>query len=667
MRLIAGNSVQIRNLSSTIALSGAMFVGLCGNAFADGREVLEQFFELNRFGSAEATLTVADGDIGESGDYYQYQNVTFGYFNEVEIKFAEILISKDAAFGDESTIPESILNGVTVDVGSFALAVEQISTTGFRYADPGAVLPDTGNQYADFGFSVLAALSGTSFDMQKATGVTYAIKIDDPNAGAEGQATIPTITMENMSNGAIGLVEIPGFSTTQTQSGTDMPTVSLEQTFDRAYVENYDLSALAAWMGMLPNKPAGEWMTLMGRAGYTGYKITEPGVGIDFSIREIVGSGYKVKTGQWTADELVELFNNIEQLENSDAPPPEFFELFDKIYQSMDFGTGEFNDMDFAGPEGATGSLRQISYGPDASGVGGRVAVQGVLFDVPGMANISFDNFALGGLRYPNLAKIGKLIEAEEAGVEYNPLDFLEQMLASVKMDNLKVSALGMNSSLDLFEYQMDKFVGPIPTETRFDLDHLVIPVELIDDPMVVGQLQALGFSQLDISANSNVRFDEAAGSLHIEDVQLRLEDGGHLFFSGELSGLPLLEIRSEEDLEQLMATAVINNVKLRFENLGGVDRGFGFAAQMQGVDATVFRQQIAGAVPFFLSNLGNPDFQAAAAPTIQAFLNDPGSLSVFALPGDPVAVLQLMALAESNPGKIIDLLGVKVEANTPQ
>ena len=115
------------------------------------------------------------------------------------------------------------------------------------------------------------------------------------------------------------------------------------------------------------------------------------------------------------------------------------------------------------------------------------------------------------------------------------------------------------------------------------------------------------------------------------------------------------------------MATAVINNVKLRFENLGGVDRGFGFAAQMQGVDATVFRQQIAGAVPFFLSNLGNPDFQAAAAPTIQAFLNDPGSLSVFALPGDPVAVLQLMALAESNPGKIIDLLGVKVEANTPQ
>ena len=118
MRLIAGNSVQIRNLSSTIALSGAMFVGLCGNAFADGREVLEQFFELNRFGSAEATLTVADGDIGESGDYYQYQNVTFGYFNEVEIKFAEILISKDAAFGDESTIPESILNGVTVDVGN---------------------------------------------------------------------------------------------------------------------------------------------------------------------------------------------------------------------------------------------------------------------------------------------------------------------------------------------------------------------------------------------------------------------------------------------------------------------------------------------------------------------------------------------------------------------
>jgi hypothetical protein len=59
---------------------------------------------------------------------------------------------------------------------------------------------------------------------------------------------------------------------------------------------------------------------------------------------------------------------------------------------------------------------------------------------------------------------------------------------------------------------------------------------------------------------------------------------------------------------------------------------------------------------------LQNADFQQRIAPTLQTFIENPGSLTVTLKPEEPVPVMTVIQTVQQAPQRLPDILAVEVE-----
>jgi hypothetical protein len=213
--------------------------------------------------------------------------------------------------------------------------------------------------------------------------------------------------------------------------------------------------------------------------------------------------------------------------------------------------------------------------------------------------------------------------------------------------------------------------------------ENFSIDLSVIDDPNQTAVLRALGYEQLS-------GFFELAGSWQPEDGQLTMSqydlsvaDAGTLGITVDIAGYTPDFIRSIRELQQnmaanpdqdssaqglamlgLMQQLSFHGAAIGFTDDGLTNKAIGYIAEQQGVQPSDIANQAKAVLPFALAQLNDPELTTQVTQAVSAYLDDPQSLFIRAIPGAAVPFAMIMAEAMTAPQNLPKSLGVTVVAN---
>lgn len=207
-------------------------------------------------------------------------------------------------------------------------------------------------------------------------------------------------------------------------------------------------------------------------------------------------------------------------------------------------------------------------------------------------------------------------------------------------------------------------------------LESAVIPVSAFPDEKFKRDMtESFGYEKFDVGFDGS--FIIAAKDKKIDvgyAVRARARDVGAVEFAFAAQEIParlaavLKEIQAgkEPDMGKLMPSLFgikISRFKLRFVDDSVTNKALDFAAGKQGKTVDALKAEGAAIIQLGLGQLRVPEFTQSVVAAYQAFVKNPGNISVEINPAQPVAIAALMGLMAA-PQTAIQTLGVKVEAN---
>ena len=225
--------------------------------------------------------------------------------------------------------------------------------------------------------------------------------------------------------------------------------------------------------------------------------------------------------------------------------------------------------------------------------------------------------------------------------------------------------------SIDSIELSLGNLAKGVPHNMKlavrgiaFDgarLSDLPIPVAMIDDPTMLGDLR------LDIGVDTI--YDSEKDALTVRSISLSAPKVGNLTVSAAVSGLPLGTLASEEKRNETALSAKLDSATMRFENAGIVERMLDEQAKATGETRQAYLENFLPKLPGLLSErLGSSDFQQKLAAAAEAFLKDPKSITVESHPSEPVPVfliaLAALQIAFGAPVDLSEVRDVEIKTN---
>jgi hypothetical protein len=172
---------------------------------------------------------------------------------------------------------------------------------------------------------------------------------------------------------------------------------------------------------------------------------------------------------------------------------------------------------------------------------------------------------------------------------------------------------------------------------------------------------EQLGYNEFLIDVEVDGGFDSAIDALTLRTVSFDTTDVGKLGISGKFGGVSM---KTLADDDTAAANAKLENLTIRFDNSGIVERSLDMQAKMMGGTREEVADQLSGALPLLLNALENPTFQEKVAVAASAFLKDPKSLTLTATPASPVPFAEIMEAVGNAPSTLPDLLKFEITAN---
>jgi hypothetical protein len=185
------------------------------------------------------------------------------------------------------------------------------------------------------------------------------------------------------------------------------------------------------------------------------------------------------------------------------------------------------------------------------------------------------------------------------------------------------------------------------------------------DQPQEKAILDALGYDKFDAKVTAAGTFDAAAQQMTLSGLTIDTADVGTLTVKAQLSGVSSGGAVTSNEQSHTRSDAKLNNLEIRFDNSGVVERALDMhAAMIFGTRADAAAQAKA-LVPIGLHFLGgDAAFQGKVAKAIGDFLDNPKSITFTAAPGTPLTLEEIGGAAMSKPETLPALLGADVTAN---
>lgn len=216
-------------------------------------------------------------------------------------------------------------------------------------------------------------------------------------------------------------------------------------------------------------------------------------------------------------------------------------------------------------------------------------------------------------------------------------------------------------------ELTLGNVTDGIPLESSLSVQGINLPAALFEnDPEQKAQFEALGYSGFVAGLTFEGSYAPATDTITFRTLAFEAENVGKLTIAATVSGAPLSKFQDAEGYQEVLATAKVEQVSVRFENTGIVERVLDMQAKEAGQTREQFAQQMAGAMPLMISMMpiGAPAFQEKVAAAVAAFLVAPKSLTVASAPDAPVPLIQIVGAAMSAPQTLADILVIEVRAN---
>ncbi len=242
--------------------------------------------------------------------------------------------------------------------------------------------------------------------------------------------------------------------------------------------------------------------------------------------------------------------------------------------------------------------------------------------------------------------------------------DFLP--FSRIAFDGVTVSGNEMPQPVHIgkFEMTLTADAGNQPSAGTVSLTGLEIPLSLIDEeqrPLI----QSLGYDNgFKINFVAAGGYAHASDTLNMSSISLDVENVGKVEFAGVLSGVPLGKLQSESGMQEVLATAKVESIRIRLANAGIVEKLLDMQAGQMGTTRDDLVTQLTAAMPMMLNVIGNPGFQEKVASAVSTFLKDPKSITISASPAEPVPVMQIIGVGQSEPQTLPDVLSIGITAN---
>ncbi len=203
--------------------------------------------------------------------------------------------------------------------------------------------------------------------------------------------------------------------------------------------------------------------------------------------------------------------------------------------------------------------------------------------------------------------------------------------------------------------------VDNVPQDSTGSIAQITIPASYMTGGAV--SAKSLGYENVVLDARWDGARDPATSVLTLREIALVMRDGGAITISGVLGNVPATRVNEPQMAMAALSQLNIQSLSLRYDDDSLARRLIDSSAERQGIPAEQYVGQLSAALPFFLTAIRNPGFQAEVAEAVGSFLNDPTSLLIKLSPETPVSGAEIMGLVGTAPQTLPDRLKATIKA----
>ncbi len=301
-------------------------------------------------------------------------------------------------------------------------------------------------------------------------------------------------------------------------------------------------------------------------------------------------------------------------------------------------------------------------------------------------APLTFDQFAVVGLNGN-----GQGVNYQMGSFTLNNVNFPTSVNANIS-DWMRVfssfSVNGIKASLaQLPVFALDNYGGTIspPGDSgnivvKTNLDGLMINLKAVPDPKFQAIAGQLGYDQINGSMASNGSYNPSTGRTAIFDTVLKLKDMFDLSLDYAITGYTpevagkfadaQMKMAQGGDRSQMLGAMAteLSGVKLESFGLSLTDHSLvGRLLDFQASQMGTTGDQLAAGAPMMIGMgmgaLNMPALTEMVTSAVGKFLTEKGTLTVRAMPTEPVSIVNVVLTGQRDPTKIPDMVNLQVSA----
>jgi len=211
---------------------------------------------------------------------------------------------------------------------------------------------------------------------------------------------------------------------------------------------------------------------------------------------------------------------------------------------------------------------------------------------------------------------------------------------------------------------EIGEIVEDQPYSVSVTITGLELPVYLAGESDLTTILRAMGFDVLVLDMTVAGTFDAAADTLIADDVSITIQDIGHIDVSGVFVGLPLSMLQEPGGLDELLASAKVESIRIYFENAGAMETFMRVQAELMGIPPEDAAGALAVVFQLLLGTFEDPTLAQRVGVPVGAFLRDPRTLTIEAALDEPLELPIILDTLMRSPEMLFSLLDVVVTAN---
>ena len=337
----------------------------------------------------------------------------------------------------------------------------------------------------------------------------------------------------------------------------------------------------------------------------------------------------------------------------------------------------------------AQGREDAVSFA-DAIARGGQVVIRDLAVDLPGGAGTAKITETVldapvengdGSIEAVSLTMTGGTIEGDDINGTVGSAVMTDVTLLTaetIKAGNLDQGILYKTATITGFRIVPNDDFGEVTVEKlEIETNNIVdyqaqgsrgtvtgIRIPAKNAPLGPMSPQSLGYEEIILDINWDGARDPETQVATIDTLAVTMRDGGSISISGAFGNVPAVRPKEPEASMMYLSQMTVQSLKLHYIDDSLAGKILEAAAAKQGTTREQYAQQLAGALPFFLSMLQNPEFQNKVATAVGKFLADPKSLTISVQPDRPVSGAELFGLVQTAPQTLPDVLGASIEAN---